>query len=86
MSEENEMRAQIMVWPKEIGLMTKLRFGADLTGARTQGYQYLLFTEFKDLDQLKQYRDHPTHLRFMEWTQERSCEVLAFDYEIVEIS
>lgn len=80
------MRAQISTWPKEIGLMTKLRFGPDLTGTRTQRYQYLLFTEFEDFDQMNAYRDHPTHLRFMKWTEERSCEVLAFDYQIVEIT
>jgi hypothetical protein len=44
--EAADMRAMVASWPKEIGLMTRCRFGTDLTGARTRGYPYLLYTEF----------------------------------------
>jgi len=69
-------------WPKEIGLMTKCRLGTDLTGARTRGYGYLLYTEFPDVETLNAYRAHPVHLRFNDWLIERDCTPLAFDYQL----
>ncbi|HEY5990709.1 MAG TPA: Dabb family protein [Streptosporangiaceae bacterium] len=78
--EEAEIRAMIASWPREIGLMTKCRFGADLTGARTRGYGYLLYTEFPDTDTLGRYRAHPVHRRFNQWIVDRDCTPLAFDY------
>jgi Stress responsive A/B Barrel Domain len=47
--EAGQMRGMVASWPGEIGLMTKCRFGTDLTGARTRGYDYLLYTEFPDV-------------------------------------
>ena len=35
----------VATWPAEIGNMSKLRFGTDLTGARTNGYSQLLYME-----------------------------------------
>ena len=32
-----QMRDMVASWPAKIGLMTKCRFGTDLTGARTRG-------------------------------------------------
>jgi len=60
--------------------MTKCRFGTDLTGARTRGYNYLLYTEFPDVATMNDYRAHPVHLRFLDWLVERDCTPLAFDY------
>ena len=60
--------------------MTKCRFGTDLTGARTRGYNYLLYTEFPDVATMNEYRAHPVHLRFLDWLVERDCTPLAFDY------
>ncbi|HEY2443997.1 MAG TPA: Dabb family protein [Streptosporangiaceae bacterium] len=82
--EEEQMRTMIASWPDEIGLMTKCRFGRDLTGARTRGYDYLLFTEFDDAETLARYRDHPVHQRFNAWIIERDCTPLAFDYHLDE--
>ena len=79
-AEEAEMRAMIASWPSEIGLMTKCRFGTDITGARTRGYGYLLYTEFPDTDTLDRYRAHPVHQRFNSWIVDRECTPLAFDY------
>jgi hypothetical protein len=79
-AEAGQMRAMVASWPEEIGLMTKCRFGTDITGARTRGYGYLLYTEFADMDTMKRYREHPVHLRFLEWLTERECTPLAFDY------
>jgi hypothetical protein len=78
--EEEQMRAMVASWPKEIGLMTKCRFGTDITGARNRGYGYLLYTEFADMETMTRYRDHPVHQRFFEWIMERDCTPLAFDY------
>ena len=78
--EAATMRSMVAAWPSEIGLMTKCRFGTDLTGARTRGYAYLLYTEFPDAATLARYQSHPTHLEFLGWVTERDCTPLAFDY------
>lgn len=78
--EEAEFSAMVASWPREIGLMSKCRLGTDLTGARTRGYSYLLYTEFPDTETLGRYRAHPAHQRFNEWIVERECTPLAFDY------
>jgi hypothetical protein len=80
--EAGQMRAMVASWPSEIGLMTKCRFGTDLTGARTRGYGYLLYTEFPDAAALGEYRAHPVHQRFLDWLMERDCTPLAFDYHL----
>jgi len=82
--EDAAMRAMVASWPSEIGLMTKCRLGTDLTGARNRGYTHLLYTEFPDVDTMHRYRDHPVHMRFLNWTLERDCTVIAFDYELDE--
>jgi hypothetical protein len=83
-AEEEQMRAMIASWPKEIGTMTKVRFGRDITGARTRGYDYLLYTEFPDLETMSRYREHPVHQQFNGWITERDCTPLAFDYYLDE--
>jgi hypothetical protein len=84
LSEEEaaDMRAMVASWPAEIGLMSKCRFGTDLTGARTRGYGYLLYTEFPDQAALDEYRAHPVHMRFFDWLMERDCTPLAFDFHL----
>ncbi|HEY7926588.1 MAG: Dabb family protein [Candidatus Dormibacteria bacterium] len=82
--EYADMRAQVASWPAEIGGMTKLRFGADLTGARTRGHSRLLHMEFASIDELKRYQEHPVHQAFHRWVVERQCTPLAFDYFIDE--
>jgi Stress responsive A/B Barrel Domain len=80
--EAAQMRGMVASWPTEIGLMTKVRFGTDLTRARTRGYEYLLYTEFPDVDALNAYRAHPAHVTFLNWLNERDCTPLAFDYHL----
>jgi len=80
--EAADMRAMVASWPGEIGLMTRCRFGTDLTGARTRGYTYLLYTEFPDVAALDEYRAHPVHQRFFDWLVERDCTPLAFDFHL----
>ena len=82
--EAGQMRAMVASWPAEIGLMSKCRFGTDVTGARTRGYDYLLFTEFADMETMEQYRNHAVHQRFLSWLNERECTPLAFDYYLDE--
>jgi hypothetical protein len=83
-AEAEQMRAMVASWPAEIGLMSKCRFGTDITGARNRGYGYLLFTEFPDMETMERYRAHPAHLRFLDWITERECTPLAFDYYLDE--
>ncbi|MBJ7609157.1 MAG: Dabb family protein [Candidatus Dormibacteraeota bacterium] len=75
-----DMKAQVASWPSQIGCMTQLRFGADLTGARTNGYSRLLYMEFAGTAELERYRQHPVHQAFNRWIVERQCTPLAFDY------
>jgi hypothetical protein len=82
--EAAQMRGMVASWPGEIGLMTKCRFGTDLTGARTRGYGYLLYTEFPDVAAMEEYRAHPVHQRFLGWLIERHCTPLAFDFHLGE--
>ncbi len=82
--EAGQMRDMVASWPERIGLMTRCRLGTDLTGARTRGYSYLLYTEFPDVETMNAYRAHPVHLEFMEWLTARDCTPLAFDYLLDE--
>jgi len=82
--EAATMRAMVASWPSEIGLMTRCRFGTDLTGERNRGYGYLLYTEFPDPETLRRYQDHPVHVAFRDWIMERGCTPLAFDYFLDE--
>src|SRR3984893_17284943 len=75
-----DMRAQVAAWPDAIGGMTRLRFGSDLTGARTRGYSFLLYMEFASAGELTAYQQHPVHQAFHRWLVERHCTPLAFDY------
>jgi Stress responsive A/B Barrel Domain len=79
-AEAAQMRDMVASWPAQIGLMTKCRLGSDLTGARTRGYSYLLYTEFPDVETMNSYRAHPVHLEFMSWLADHDCTPLAFDY------
>lgn len=78
--EYDDMKRQVASWPEAIGGMSRLRFGADLTGARTNGYSRLLYMEFAGADELKRYQQHPVHQAFHRWILERNCTPLAFDY------
>jgi len=78
--DAGQLRAMVASWPDKIGLMSKCRLGTDLTGARTRGYSFLLYTEFPDVPTLNEYRAHPVHVEFMDWLAEHQCTPLAFDY------
>jgi hypothetical protein len=75
-----EMRSQVAAWPEGIGGISRLRFGSDLTGARSNGYCRLLFMEFAGTEELLAYQRHPVHQAFHRWVVERNCTPLAFDY------
>jgi hypothetical protein len=78
--DDAALRAMVAGWPDSIGTMTELRFGGDLTGERSGGYQYLLLTVFPDADTLAAYTAHPVHQELIRFLDERGCERLAFDY------
>ena len=79
-TDASDMRSQVAAWPTAIGGMTRLRFGSDLTGARTNGYSRLLCMEFAGSEELKAYQQHPVHQAFHRWLMERRCTPLGFDY------
>lgn len=82
--DADEMRRQVIGWRDAIPGIRALRFGRDLTDARTRGYQYLLYMEFDTLDDLEAYRAHPVHQQFFAWITERNCTPLAFDYHLTD--
>ncbi|MDA3644241.1 Dabb family protein [Saccharopolyspora indica] len=65
-----------------IGEARTIRFGPDLTGARTRGYSHLLFMEFDDEHALERYQEHPVHRRFADWIAEQQVGLLVFDYHV----
>jgi hypothetical protein len=79
-ADDATVRAMVASWPESIGTMTELRFGGDLSGERSQGYQYLLLTVFPDAETLAEYVAHPVHQELIRFLDERGCERLAFDY------
>ena len=81
-AEDADLRAMVASWPTEIGTMSAARIGRDLTGERSRGYQYLLYTVFPDEQALADYVAHPVHQKLVRWLDERNCERLAFDYHI----
>lgn len=83
-AQDAEIRGLVARWPDEIGTMTELRFGGDLTGERARGYQYLLLTVFPDAETLAAYVAHPVHQELVRFLDENGCERLAFDYYLDE--
>ena len=81
-ADDHAIRSAVSAWPGEIPVLTALRFGSDLTGARSQGYQYLLVTEFASAADLDTYQRHPVHQAFLGWIRARDVEALAFDYPL----
>lgn len=82
--EDAELRAMVASCLREIATMSAARIGRDLTGERTRGYQYLLYTVFPDAAALTEYVAHPVHQKLVRWLDERNCQRLAFDYYIDE--
>jgi hypothetical protein len=82
--DDKEMRRQVEAWPEAIGGMTAIRLGRSINEARTRGYQYLLYTEFPDVEALVTYQKHPVHQEFLRWVLDRDCTPLAFDYPLDE--
>lgn len=82
--DDAEMRRQVEAWPAEIGGMTAIRLGRSIDEARIRGYQYLLYTEFPDVETLVAYQKHPVHQEFLRWVLDRDCTPLAFDYHLDE--
>jgi hypothetical protein len=79
-----DMRDQIRAWPAAIPGIRDLRFGRDLTEARTRGYQYLLYMTFDSEQDLLTYQAHPVHQQFLKWVLDHACTPLAFDFHLTD--
>ncbi len=77
-----DIRSSVAGWPGVIPGIRALRFGSDLTNARTRGYQFLLYMEFDNEDDLRTYQAHPVHQQFLAWVIENDITPLAFDYHL----
>lgn len=77
--EDAELRELVDALRADIPGLLECRVGRDLTGERSRGYQYLLFTMFPDAEALAGYVVHPTHQRLVAFLDARACQRLAFD-------
>ncbi|MCY0879667.1 MAG: Dabb family protein [Firmicutes bacterium] len=68
-------------WPAEIGGITRLHWGQDVSG-RSRGYQLALVMEFASEEAARRYHPHPLHQEFAQWVGQQGGEVLAFDFPI----
>ena len=80
--QAEEIRSSVAGWPGVIPGIRALRFGPDLTNARTRGYQFLLYMEFDSEDDLRTYQAHPVHQQFLAWVIDNDITPLAFDYHL----
>lgn len=76
----SELCAMVFACGRQIRPMDECRIGADLTGERTRGYDFLLYTIFPDADALAAYVAHPVHQTLVRWLDAHECQRLAFDY------
>ena len=83
--DEADMFDQVRRWPETIPGFTGLRLGRDV-GGRSQGFQYLLFTEFESEEAHQAYYAYPAHTAFSEWVFARNCEVIRMDHPLDERS
>lgn len=83
-AQDAELRRIVLSLPSEIDDLLTCRFGSDLTGSRTDGYQYLLHTEFTSTDTLASYVAHAAHQVLVRWLEDHECQRLAFDYYLDE--
>lgn len=79
-ADDAHLRAEVSGFPDKIESLIECRVGSDLTGERSQGWHYLLFTTFADLEGLRLYNEHPVHQAFVAFLNEHKCERIAFDY------
>jgi hypothetical protein len=77
-----EIRRQVVGWPEAIPGIRSLRFGEAMFTERTRGYQFLLYTEFDSVDDLRSYQSHPVHQTFVSWLRDNDVTPLAFDYPL----
>ena len=79
--DEREMFRRVRAWPDAIAGFTGLRIGKDV-GGRTQGFDYLLLTEFESEEAHQAYYPHADHQAFAQWVGERNAEVIRVDYPL----
>lgn len=81
--DEKEMFERIRKWPDSIAGFAGLRFGRDVSG-RSDGYDYLLLTEFEDEQAHQAYYSQPAHSAFSEWVFNHDVEVIRVDYPLTK--
>jgi Stress responsive A/B Barrel Domain len=82
--EADEIRSYIAEWTDVIPGIRALRFGSPLFTDRTNGYQFLLYMEFDNLDDMRSYQAHPVHQKFLSWVIDNKITPLAFDYYLTD--
>ena len=75
------MRDQVRAWPETIPGFTGLRLGKDV-GGRSQGYDYLLLTEFESEEAHQAYYEQPAHVAFSDWVSSVGADVIRVDYPL----
>jgi Stress responsive A/B Barrel Domain len=81
MEEEQEMFRRVGEWPESIPGFTGLRLGKD-EGGRSNGFSYLLLTEFESEEAHQAYYAKNAHVAFSEFVMGLGCEVIRVDYPL----
>lgn len=81
-ADDAEVRRLVAALHPAIEELLECRFDSDLTGARSGGFHYLLYTELADTAALSAYIAHPIHQELVRWLDTHDCERVAFDYYI----
>jgi heme-degrading monooxygenase HmoA len=79
--DEREMFRRVRAWPETIPGFTGLRIGKDV-GGNSEGYDYLLLTEFESEEAHQAYYPHPDHRAFGKWVAERGAQLIRVDYQL----
>jgi heme-degrading monooxygenase HmoA len=83
--DEQEMFRRVRAWPDTIPGFTGLRIGRDV-GGNSEGYDYLLLTEFESEEAHRAYYPQPDHQAFSKWVAERGVDLIRVDYALTSES
>ena len=81
--EELEFDERLRLFVPEIPGIKELSIGRDISG-RANGYTHGLLIRFGTKQAYEQYHPHPTHQAFAAFVYQRNCEILSFNFPLVE--
>jgi Stress responsive A/B Barrel Domain len=77
----DELMGLLAALPDAIPEIKSYQFGRDVTGIE-KPYDFALVSGFDDMAALKQYADHPDHVKVVEFVRTISDDVASVDFEV----